>query len=257
MRSSFWPVVIAPLVAGLYYLAVKLAFAESISAVMGRTDFFEIPRWGSHWIFRIIAEAIAIGFGTFVAASLAKGRVRLTATVSGLSISAGFLLKLGLVFWGSYSDPVSEPWYQYVIDALAILAAPLIGIYVCEPVEDLHRQEPKGVGGINGFHLLWLWIPAYFYALGLITPMSRMYMVDQNFIAMTIALIINAIPAAAIAIPGYYGLAFLAGHHGNTMHPAGRNMVGALVLIFGFVVGIAIQSVWYLLFQKIYFAILG
>jgi hypothetical protein len=51
---------------------------------------------------------------------------------------------------------------------------------------------------------------------------------------------------------GYYGLAFLAGHHGNTMHPAGRNMVGVLVLIAGFLIGAAIQSGWYWIFRKIY-----
>jgi hypothetical protein len=254
---AFWPVLIAPLVAGIYYLAVKFAFSESISTVMGRSDFFEATRWGSHWIFRIVAEAIAIGFGTFVAAAFAKERERITAIAGGLGISAGFLLKLGLVFSGSYSDPASEPWYQYVIDALAIAAAPLIGIYISEPVEDLHRQEPKGIGGISGLHFIWLWIAAYFYALGLITPISRLYLVDQNLIAMVIALIINAIPAAVIAVPGYYGLAFLSGHHGGTMHAAGRNMVGSLVLVFGFVVGIAIQSFWYLLLQKIYLAVFG
>jgi hypothetical protein len=256
-RRPFWPVVVSPFVAGIYYLAVKLAFAESISAVMGRADFFEVPRWGSHWIFRIVAETIAIGFGTFVAIGLARGRERITAVVAGLGISAGFLIKLGALFSGYYSDPASEPWYQHAIDVLAIIAAPLIGGYVSEAAEDLHRDESSGVGGINGFHFIWLWLPAYYYALGLITPVSRLYLVDQNLIAMVFALIINAIPAAAIAVPGYYGLTFLSGLHGNTMHPAGRNLVGSLVLIFGFVVGIAIQSIWYLLFQKIYLAIFG
>jgi hypothetical protein len=52
-------------------------------------------------------------------------------------------------------------------------------------------------------------------------------------------------------------LAFLAGHHGNTMHPAGRNMVGVLVLISGFLIGASIQSGWYWIFQRIYDAIFG
>jgi hypothetical protein len=50
---------------------------------------------------------------------------------------------------------------------------------------------------------------------------------------------------------------FLAGHHGETMHPAGRNLVGILVLIFGFLVGVVIQEGWYWIAQKISEAIFG
>jgi hypothetical protein len=68
-------------------------------------------------------------------------------------------------------------------------------------------------------------------------------------------IIATVIPAVAIAVPGYYGITFLAGHHGDTMHPAGRNLVGALVLIFGFFVGLVVQSGWYWIVQRIYEAI--
>src|SRR6266481_6241640 len=123
-RVPIWPIVLAPVIAGIYYLALKLAFVESAVAVLGRTDLFEAPHWGSHWGFRLTAEAISVGFGTFVAAALAPGREQTAAVVGGCAISLGFAAKLALV----YSDPAmfssAEPWYQYSIDALSIVLAP-------------------------------------------------------------------------------------------------------------------------------------
>ena len=139
-----------------------------------------------------------------------------------------------------------------------IAGAPLIGSYVAEAAEDMHRDTPIGFGGINRFHFLWLWFAAYWYAVGLITPMARFYALqDESTITSIILLLINGIPAVAIAIPGYYGITFLTGHHGGTMHPAGRNLIGILVLIFGFPVGLAIQEGWYWIVQNIFQAIFG
>jgi hypothetical protein len=255
-NNSIWPVLLSPVIAGVYYLAVKLAFIESVVSVMGRTDLFENPHWGSHWAFRIAAEVISVGFGTFVAAGIAHGREKNAAILGGCAISLGFILKLALTY--SYSDAITvpEPWYQYVIDALSIVFAPIIGSFMAESAADLYRSEPKGVGGINRLHFIWLWFAAYFYALGLIAPVGRLYALgNAGIVTSAIALVVNGIPAAALAIPVYYGLAFLAGHHGNTMHPAGRNMVGVLVLISGFLIGASIQSGWYWVFQRVYDAI--
>jgi hypothetical protein len=36
-RAPIWPVMIAPLVAGVYYLAIMTAFAQSIASVLGNT----------------------------------------------------------------------------------------------------------------------------------------------------------------------------------------------------------------------------
>ncbi len=264
-RVPFWPVLVAPIVAGMYYLPIKSAFAQSIVSVLGRTDFFDLttPRWGPHWIYHAAAEVIAAGFGTFIAAGLALGRERTAAIVGGCTISLGFIGKLTITYlaW-RYQDAdtvvVLEPWYQYAIDGTMIFAAPLIGSFVAEAAEDMHRDTPDGFGAINRLHFLWLWFATYWYALGLITPMARLYALhDENIIATATAILINGIPAAAIAVPGYYGVAFLAGHQGDTMHPAGRNLVGVLVLIFGFLVGLVIQSGWYWIVQKIYEAISG
>jgi hypothetical protein len=265
LHAPLWPVLVAPLVAGVYYLAIKLAFVQSIVSVMGRTDLFEtsFPRWGTNWTFRAAAEVVAAGFGTFIAASLAPGRQRVAAIVGGCAISLGFIAKLAfaLADWNNL-DPdehfVPEPWYQYAIDALMIVGAPMMGVFVSESAQDLYRNEPRGLGGINRLHLIWLWLAAYFYALGLITPVARIYAPGEpNIIATFVTLLINGIPAAALAIPGYYGIAFLSGYHGSTMHPAGRNMVGVLVLIFGYLVGVGIQFGWYWAAERVFKAIFG
>ncbi|MGJ5001557.1 hypothetical protein ACQR10_09555 [Bradyrhizobium sp. HKCCYLRH2060] len=254
-RVPFWPVVLAPLVAGIYYLSLKLAFAESVIPVLGRADLFETPHWGSHWAFRLIAEAISIGFGAFVAAALAPGREKAAAVVGGCTISLGFAAKLAILYADPTTIPGAEPWYQFAIDALWIVLAPMVGAYVSEAATDMHGAA-RGVGGISRFHFLWLWLPAYFYALGLVTPIGRMYGVsNEGLVAMIVVVIVNGIPAVALAIPAYYGLAFLAGHHGESMHPAGRNMVGLLVLVSGFGLGAAIQFGWYWIIEKIHAAL--
>jgi hypothetical protein len=263
-RTSLWPVLIAPIVAGIYYLSIKEPFAQSIVQVLGRTDFFDFdtPRWGSHWMYRAAAEVIAAGFGTFVAAGLAPGRERAAAIVGGCTIALGFVVKLAITsFVWMYKDDdtfvLLEPWYQYAIDFAMIFAAPLVGSFVAEAAADMHRDSPIGFGYINRFHFFWLWIAAFWYATGLITPVARIMIRDDNMVASIIALLINFIPATAIAVPGYYGMTFFAGHHGGTMHPAGRNLVGLLVLVFGFVLGLLVQVGWYWMSQKMYETMFG
>jgi hypothetical protein len=263
-RASLWPVLIAPIVAGLYYLSIKLPFAQSVVPVLGRSDFFHFttPRWGSHWMYRVAAEVIAVGFGTFVAAGLALGRERAAAIVGGFTIALGFLVKLAstsLVWIYKDADTfvVLEPWYQYAIDVAMIFAAPLVGSFVTEAAEDMHRDNPNGFGGINRFHFFWLWLAAFWYANGLITPVARIMIRDDNMVGTIIALLIDFLPAAAMAIPVYYGIAFLASHHGGTMHPAGRNLLGFLVLVFGFGLGLVVQVTWYWICQTVYEAIFG
>ena len=256
LRPPLWPCIIAPCAAGIYYLTLKLAFAESITAVMGQTDLFDVPHWGSNWTFRIAAEAISTSFGTFIAASLAPGRERQAAIIGGCAISAGFLVKLFL-FYAS-SEVSIEPWYQHLIDGLMVIGAPIIGSFVAESAEELHGQSHNGVGGIHRLHFVWLWLVVYFYALGLITPVARIYGTPEaSFITTFVTLVVNAIPALAFAVPGYYGLALLAGEHGGTMHVAGRNLVAVMVLVFGAGIGAGIQLAWYLGFEKLFGAIFG
>jgi hypothetical protein len=64
-------------------------------------------------------------------------------------------------------------------------------------------------------------------------------------------------PAFAVGLPLYYGLEILRGTHGDTMPPPARNLVGALVLIGGLIVGLAVQFGWYWMFDKLRQAISG
>src|SRR5260370_21287645 len=83
-RTPIWPVLVAPLVSGVYYLAVKSAFGQSIVLVLGQTSATDIdladiaaPHWSSHWGYRLIAEIASTARETFVAAGLAHGRERM------------------------------------------------------------------------------------------------------------------------------------------------------------------------------------
>jgi hypothetical protein len=225
-RAPIWPVIVAPLVA-IVYLAIKSAFAQSIVSVLGTAtidiDRFDpaAPQWGSHWLYRSVAEAVATGLAALVAAGLAHGRERLAAIVAGCSISAGFVVRIAILLYawtyrGRADFGAPEPWYQYAIDAAMIIAAPMIGGAAAEAAKDLHRDQPNGFGGINRLHFLWLWIIAFWYALGLITPIWRIYAAELHggLIAMVLSVIINGIAAAAVGVPGYFGLALLAGHRG-------------------------------------------
>ena len=81
-----------------------------------------------------------------------------------------------------YQEPLVgwEPWYQYAIDAAMIVGAPLIGSYVAEAAEDMHRDTQMASAEINRFHFLWLWFAAYWYAVGLITPIARFYALQNE-----------------------------------------------------------------------------
>jgi hypothetical protein len=270
-RAPIWPVIIAPFVGCVYYLAIKSAFSLSIISALGHTATTDInlsdiaaPHWGSHWVYRIATEVISTAFGTFVAAGLAHGREREAALAGSCMISFEAVARLAVLvfawkFMGLDDSTAPEPWYQYAIDAAMIGAPPAIGAYVAEAAEDLRREAPKGFGGINRLHFLWFWFAAFWYALGLIAPMVRIYLVgqEQGIIRLFIVVLLNGIPAVAIALPAFYGLALLTGHHGNSMHPIGRNMVGILVLVFGFIVGAGVQYIWYWAFQKLYELIFG
>ena len=158
------------------------------------------------------------------------------------------------------NSPLPNLGINMRLKELMIIAPPVIGGYVAEAAHDMHRQTPLGFGGINRLHFVWLWLPAFWYAPGLITPMARLYALGpepSGPIATFLIFLIHSIPAIAVAVPLYFGLSLLAGHLGNRLHAAARNLLGIVVLVLGFVAGLAIQTGWYWLFQKIGEAIFG
>jgi hypothetical protein len=152
-RAPIWPLFAAPFAAGIYYLAIHRAFELNV-AFLGETSTNDIDLadpaslvWGSHWIYRLSAEFISAGFGTFIAAGLAHGRERAAALTGGCAISLFFVARVAvhLYVW-RYMDPVlylvPEPWYQHGIDGLMIFAPPILVSYVAELAEDVHRETP-------------------------------------------------------------------------------------------------------------------
>jgi hypothetical protein len=196
-RAPVWPVLIAPFVALIYYGALKSAFSISIVSALGddaTADILEKGTWGSHWVYRLVAEILSVGLGTFVAAGLARHRERAAAIIGGLTIALGFILfwLAFLMFRESYTalvglnlenytpeantfamwifvftmvitvgllnlNPAAEPWYQHVIEGLIIIASPFIGVYISQFAQTLNEKHPFGFVGINRLHLIWLW----------------------------------------------------------------------------------------------------
>lgn len=262
-----WPVFYAPLVVLFYYFAIKGAFSQSIVSVFGKGTAMEIDisdiaemTWGSHWAYRSFAEIVATAFAAFVAAGLAHGREKLAAIVAGCTISLGFLIRIVAILYawlfrepGSYN--VDEPWYQYLIEAIMIFAAPVIATLVVGLVIDIRKAVRPGFGGVSRLHFLWLWIPTYWYALGLITPIAKIQEHSAGILMYFIIGIVHFVPVLAIAVPGYFGLALLSGSTGTRLNRFVRGLAGFLVLIFGFVVGALIQVGWYKMFNALRSAI--
>lgn len=250
----------------VYYLALRTAFAESIESVLGKAgDDDSLPEavWGTHWAYRCIAEYLSVTLAAFVSGGVAHGRAKAGAVIGSLAVSLLFASQLAFYFYnwkylGVDLPSLAKPWYQTAIDAAMIVAAPCIALFAVEHVEAAHRQE-LGLFGLNRWHVVWLWLITYFYGLAMITPIARFYNVQMggNIIAIVLVFAVNFVPAAIVALPLYYGLAILRGDHGETMPPVARNFVGALVLIGGLVVGMAVQFGWYWSFDKLREAILG
>jgi hypothetical protein len=263
-----WPLMIAPFAGFVYYIIFRTAFIQTIDSIVkipsdvDALDEFTQPHWGDHWIYHGIAEYISVTLATFVAGGLARGRTKTGAVVGSVTISLMYAVRFCAMVW-VWQTPNSgwsfnEPWYQYVIDGLVMLGAPVVALATAEHFETAHGHEP-GLAGINRWHFLWLWIIAYFYAMAIISPLARFYSVQFNggLIAIIIVTIVNFVPALAVGLPLYYGLEILRGTHGDTMPPPARNLVGALVLIGGLVVGLAVQFGWYWMFNQLGHAISG
>jgi hypothetical protein len=249
---------IAPLVAGVYYFALKSGVEKSL-AIVGTLDAsFEFDSnvdWGVHWFYRLAAEVGSVALGTFIAAGLARGRERIAGITGGLTIAIGFAtFWLGFFAIGKWHDLdmtvpdprdylVPEPLYQHAIDGLMIILAPFIGAQVSKIAQDINSRKLAGLVGINRLHFLWLWFAAHFYGAGLAVPIGRYLTRSEGFgvidllTGALVGLPAVAIPLIAFLVPGYYGLALLSGQKRTDLRAATRNLLGVLVLFGGLLVG--------------------
>lgn len=272
MRAPIWPVFAAPLLAGLYYLSIRGAFTGSIVAALGADvasdiDFDDItsPVWGSHILYRLVAETISMGIAIGIAGGIARGRVFAGVMAGAGIISLGFLLRLvvpAALWMRGEIDTIRmpEPWYQYVLDGMMVFAAPTIALYLRDTIEETHRKEAVGIAGIRRRHLFWMWILAYWYGLALITPLSYLYTAftpDKGFLTSALIVIVHIIPALASGIPAAVGMMLLSGRALPAWRPWAREFLGILVLVLGLVVGLAIQYGWHQLMMSIWSAITG
>jgi hypothetical protein len=98
-----WPLFIAPLVGLIYYLAICAAFQTAIGDVVPNTSDLDISpdaaptKWASHWIYRLIAEAAAVTFGTFIAAGMARQRAAIAGLIGGFGISLWWTVHLTVI----------------------------------------------------------------------------------------------------------------------------------------------------------------
>ena len=270
-RASVWPLLAAPFAAVVYYLALRAAVAisiesspDTIQAARSEFDAIVSPRWGSHWAYRIVTEVIAVGFATFVAAGLARGRERSAAILGSLGIALGFLIRFTvlLLVWitrDASTDAAMEPWYQIAVDGLMVIASPFIAFAAADAASDLNAVARTGFGGINRLHFFWLWVAAFGYMFGLVSPVFHFYMLQFGYfsgfnpfteLVIIITLVfVDVIPISSLMIPCLFGLALLSGRFGTTLHPVARDLLGVLVLVAGLAVGACIQIGWQRLFQ--------
>jgi hypothetical protein len=219
------------------------------------------PTWGDHWFYRILAEAAALAFATFVAAGFAHQRERVTAVVGGLTISAVYLIRLSILVFASQvldadSYHLNEPPIQYIVDGIAMVAAPLIGMGVSEWAVQMHRKEPIGFGGINRWHFVWLWFAAGSYATAMLGPLLALWWGLQS-VSIGVSFLYTlkfGVPVFALLAPVAIGLFILAeaGKSGSRKSAVILNLAGVIVLVVGFVIGVAIQYYWAKLMHMIF-----
>ena len=168
-RAPIWPVLIAPLVALVYYFSSKIAFVLDAGG-FSSDDIIE-ARWGSYWLYRTIMETCSIAIGTFVAAGLARGREKTAGVVSGITITFLFVvIQLIDLISGKHDFDQSD-----VIEVLIIIGAPLLGFISAIAASEMNRSLTIGFADLNRFHLLWLWLIVFCYVIGLIGPTIKLY----------------------------------------------------------------------------------
>jgi hypothetical protein len=263
-RDAWWPVWIAPLVAGAYYLALRSAFAYSIEGVVFDASDVNVhdlaaPHWGSHWIYRSFAEAMSLPFGLFVAAGIARQRARAAAIVGALAISIVYLVENSAWFYVVYLAnrwESIEPWYQHVVDAVLIVGAPFIGCAVSGAALELNRPTTVGFAGINRLHFTWLWFATSFYASAALVPLmylGRYLFLDsyeENRFLSLLHAVVYGLPVAAYGLPLFWGLLALAGEFGWSR--AVNNIAGPAIIAIGWPIAVSIQYFWVKLISSVF-----
>jgi len=255
-RAPIWPLLVAPVIAGVYYVALRAAFAVALPSVVFDASDIDLndvasPHWGTHWIYRIFAEVSSLAFGTFVAAGIARERGRQAAIIGGLAISLFYLTRnAGLfyfVFLTASGEESIEPWYQTALEVPIILGAPFLGAAMSHSSDALNSKR-TGFSGINRLHFLWLWVPTDAYAGRMIAPVIHLWLFGfieregGNRISDFMQTVIIGLPILVYWIPIVWGLEALAhANEASGWRRAVLNIVDSTIIIIGFFVASVIQ----------------
>ena len=257
-KSSLFLLFLSPFVVFLYYAVFIAAFRMSIdfsvNNVTRGTGAVSSGEWGTHWIYRIVAEWVSLSGGTLVASGMARGRERVAGIIAGSVIGFFHFTALSVFLYvstTSSSDVFEYPWYQYVISGTLIIASPIIGINMGK-FSDVINKEFNGFWGINRGHFLWLWIVMYFYLLGLISPVITGFVIQfydwgifGNLLMLFKFVILSLIPSIFFIAPLYLGLNLLSGSSGQNLGVIARNLSGFFVLVLGILFGAGLQYGWH------------
>jgi hypothetical protein len=198
--------------------------------------------WGRHWLYHALAEGASVTFATFIAGGLARERAAIGGLFGGLGITL-------LLAWSlQYRLVVGEPPYEWLITAIAGIAAPLVGYYALgEPAREVSTHKSSGFAGIHRLHFLWLWIPAYSYAASIIELIGKYinWYLTHGFIEWSFSdspEILYWVPLIAFAIPAGVGIGLLSGgiDRARPMSPVVRQALAVVALAVGWCVAAVI-----------------
>ncbi len=265
--TTIWPLVLAPLVTGVYYWALRRGFSLSLPSVVSdasdvNPSVLGAPTWGTHWLYRAFAEAVSVPFGIFIAAGIAREKAKIAGIIGGLSISLFYLLRnLFVLYAAFYLQPylqsknfqLTEPWYQHVIEGFIIIGAALLGFTIGEAMKETASKNPQGFIGINRLHFLWLWLAVVFYSWGIIAPLlnawigmnvsgSLGFLPFGTMLDIVLPVIVYGLPVGAYIFPLSWGMKVLA--HESSWSPRMDNIIGPVILIVGWFLATGIVFVW-------------
>ena len=265
---SRWPLLAAPFAGLLYYLVLLAAFRHAIGDVVADTSDLSNLKgltWGNHWIYHAFAEIISIVFATFVAGGLGRDSAATAGLIGGFGISLWWSAWIGILLFvlaQDHTTPVGQPLYELLISGAAGVAAPIIGYWMGETTRAISTEKPTGFAGVPRAHFIWLWMPAYFYAIAMIGPVLKYILayflgydgntiiaLDTSVSTGIIYFVLCVVPLMVSASPLFIGLGLLSGNIGNPahgskrMHPALRQALGITVLIIGWFIAAGVHYV--------------
>ena len=164
-----WKSLIWGPIAGLVYFVILIsAFAVATPDVFGEETGPSSRNFGDHWIYQIFSELVSICLAVAIVASLAPKDAIKGGILAGFAIAVVHVIAL-IVLWQNTA------WNQTLIIGLFLVAAPLIGWYVGAWFAEQDTEPNIGMRSISRYHLLWLWVPLWFYTMAIVPSLFQLW----------------------------------------------------------------------------------